>query len=145
MLWGVTEERVREWLGRPEGDSSGLAVFGPVRVGGRDRIDAQASRDSLHCLVVAEVEHQQRFRMGRRSAVPAARGQLEVRAGARHREKHAVVAVVIAEAADLGQPDAVSVEPEDLVQALGVPGDSQLTVQGYSTSPAAARASPLVG
>jgi hypothetical protein len=64
--------------------------------------------------------------MRRRSAVPAARGQLEVCAGARHREKLAVVAVVIAEAADLGQPDAVSVEPDHLVQALRVPGDPQL-------------------
>src|SRR5512133_4397618 len=64
--------------------------------------------------------------MRRRGAVPAARGQLEVRVGARHGEKHAVVAVVIAEAADLGQPDAVPVEPDDLVQALRVPGDAQL-------------------
>ena len=57
--------------------------------------------------------------------MPAARGQLEVRAGARHREQYAVVAVVIAEAADLGEPDAVSVERDDLVQALGVPGHAQ--------------------
>ena len=82
-------------------------------------------RDRLHRLIVAEVEHEQRFRVRRRGAVPAARGQLEVRTGARHREEHAVVAVVIAEAADLGQPEAVSVERDDLIQALGMPGDAQ--------------------
>jgi hypothetical protein len=64
--------------------------------------------------------------MRRRSAVPSAGGQLKVRAGAGHREKHAVVAVVIMEAVDLGQPDTVSVERGDFVQALGVPGDPQL-------------------
>ena len=58
--------------------------------------------------------------------MPAAGGELEVRARARDREEHAVVAVVIAEAADLGQPEAVAVERDDLVQALGVPGDAQL-------------------
>ena len=63
--------------------------------------------------------------MRRRSAVSAASGQLEMRTGARHREKDAVVAVVIAEAADFGQPDAVSVELDDLVEALCVPGNAQ--------------------
>src|SRR5919204_5232491 len=60
------------------------------------------------------------------SAVTAAGGQLQVRAGAWHREEDAVVAVVVAEATDLGQPDAVSVEADDLVEALGVSGDAQL-------------------
>jgi hypothetical protein len=45
------------------------------------------------------------------SAVTAAGGQLQVRAGAGHGEEDAVVAAVVAEATDLGQPDAVSVEP----------------------------------
>jgi hypothetical protein len=46
-----------------------------------------------------------------------------VRAGACHREEDAVVAVVAAEAPDLGQPDAVSVGLDDLLEALGVAGD----------------------
>ena len=39
--------------------------------------------------------------MWRGSAVAAARGELEVAAGARHLEEHTVIAVVILEAADL--------------------------------------------
>jgi hypothetical protein len=58
--------------------------------------------------------------MRRRSAVTAAGGQLQVGIGAWHREEHAVVAVVVAEATDLGQSDAVSVEPDDLLQPRGV-------------------------
>ena len=117
-------------------------VRGPVGVGGRDRSDAEARGDRLHGLVVADVEHEQRFGMRRRGAVPAARRQLEVRAGARHREEHAVVAVVIAEAADLGQPDAVPVERDDLVEALGVPGHAQLHRSAYAPPAPAAAVSP---
>jgi len=62
--------------------------------------------------------------------VAAAGSELEVRIGSGHREEHAVVAVVIAEAADLDQPEAVAVERNDLGQALRVPGDAQLRRQG---------------
>jgi hypothetical protein len=52
-------------------------------------------------------------------AVATAGGEFKVRAGAGHREEHAVVAVVAAEAAELGQRDTVPVEPDDLLEALG--------------------------
>ena len=110
---------------KPSGSSNVTRAEPSTGVCRRDRILVEARRDGLHGLITAEVEHEQRVRMRRRSAMPTARCQLEVRAGARHREKHAVVAVVIAEATDLGQPDAVSVEPDDLVQSLGVPGNAQ--------------------
>jgi hypothetical protein len=64
--------------------------------------------------------------MRRRSAVATAGGQLQVRPGAGDCEEHAVVAVVATEATDLGQPDAVAVEPNDLVEPRGVSGDAQL-------------------
>jgi hypothetical protein len=57
--------------------------------------------------------------MRRRGAVATAGGEFKVRAGAGHREEHAVVAVVAAEAAELGQRDTVPVEPDDLLEALG--------------------------
>ena len=58
----------------------------------------------------------------------AAGGELEVRIGSRHPQEHAVVAVVIAEVADLGQPETVAVERDDIVQALRVPGHAQLRI-----------------
>jgi hypothetical protein len=58
--------------------------------------------------------------------VAPAGGELEVRVGSRHREEHAVVAVVIAKAADLGRPKPVTIRRDDLVQALGVAGHAQL-------------------
>jgi hypothetical protein len=64
--------------------------------------------------------------MWRRSTVAAARRQLEVGAGPRDGEEHAVVPVVIVEPADLNEADAVAVEPDDRVQALRVPRDPQL-------------------
>src|SRR2546423_192412 len=67
-----------------------------------------------------------RLPTGRRSGLPTSRGQLEVSAAARHREEDAVVALVPAEAADLGEADAVAVERHDLVEALGVAGDAKL-------------------
>lgn len=47
---------------------------GPVRVGRSDRIDAEPGRDGLYRILVAEVEHEQRFGMRQGSAVAAARG-----------------------------------------------------------------------
>ena len=78
--------------------------------------------------------------MRRRGAVPAARRQLEVGTGAGHLEEHAVIAVVIAEAADLGEPEAVAVERDDLVQAVGVPGDAHL--HRWASPPLRPRPSP---
>lgn len=56
----------------------------------------------------------------------AAGGQLEVSAGARHLEEHAGIPVVIVEAADLRQAQAVAVEADEVVQAVCVPGDAEL-------------------
>jgi hypothetical protein len=49
-----------------------------------------------------------------------------VRAGARDRQEHAVIAVVIAKPADLGQAESVAVEGDELVQALGVTSNAKL-------------------
>src|SRR4051794_41958855 len=64
--------------------------------------------------------------MGRRSTVRSPGGQLEMRAGAGYREEDAVVAVMTAKATDLGEPDAVAVELDHLVEALGMAGDAPL-------------------
>src|SRR4051794_41851940 len=64
--------------------------------------------------------------MGRRSTVRSPGGQLEMRAGAGYREEDALVAVMTAKATDLGEPDAVAVELDHLVEALGMAGDAQL-------------------
>ena len=60
----------------------------------------------------------------------AAGGELEMRIGSRHLQEHAVVAVVTAEAADLGQAEAVAVERDNLVRVLRVPGHAQLHRKG---------------
>src|SRR3954464_15209300 len=73
-----------------------------------------------------------------RGAVPAAPGQLEVGAGAGQLEEDAVVAGVVAEAADLRQPEAVAVEGHELGEALGVAGPAQL----HAHAPALASATP---
>jgi hypothetical protein len=49
-----------------------------------------------------------------------------MRSGAGHGEEDAAVAIVVAEAADLGQPESVAVEGDDRVQTLHVPSDAQL-------------------
>jgi putative acetyltransferase len=61
-----------------------------------------------------------------RRHVRAARGQLEVRSRPRQREEHAVVALVSAELADLGQPDPVAVDRDDVLQPIGVPSNADL-------------------
>jgi hypothetical protein len=58
----------------------GQPVLGPVRVGGSNWIDTQSRRHRLHRRIVAEVEHQERFRMRRRGAVATAGGEFKVRA-----------------------------------------------------------------
>ncbi len=64
--------------------------------------------------------------MWRGSAVRASGGELEMRACPRHAQEDAVVAVVIAKAADLRQPEAVAIEADDVVEALRVASDAQL-------------------
>src|SRR5262249_61330600 len=76
------------------------AVLGPVRVRRGHRGCAEPPRDGPYGLLVTEVEHEQGLRVGRRSAVIAAGGELEVQAGAGHGEEDAGVAVMALEAAD---------------------------------------------
>jgi hypothetical protein len=102
------------------------AVPGPMRVGRRDRIDVQPPDDIRDTLRVAQVQHEQRLRIRCGRAVRTTRRELEVRAGARDIEERAVVAVVVAEPADLGQPEAVAVERDELGQPVGVPSDAQI-------------------
>jgi hypothetical protein len=68
-----------------------------------------------------------------RRHVRAARGQLEVRSRPRQREEHAVVALVSAELADLGQPDPVAVDRDDVLQPIGVPSNADLHVPAMMT------------
>src|SRR3954471_14024287 len=113
-------------------------MLGPVGIRRRDGIDSEPVGDVVHRLVVAQIEHQQRLGMGRRSTVRSPGGHLEMRAGAGYREEDAVVAVMTAKATDLGEPDAVAVELDHLVEALGVAGDAQLHPQlRTSAAPAA--------
>jgi cytochrome c-type biogenesis protein CcmH/NrfG len=70
-------------------------VLGPIGVRGSDGIDPEARRHRSQRLVITEVEHQQRFGIRRRSVMLAARGELQMRAGAGHLQEDAVVAVVV--------------------------------------------------
>src|SRR4051812_27769913 len=67
-----------------------------------------------------------RLPAARRPRRARAGGQLEVGARARHLKEDAVVAVVVAEPADLDQAEAVAVERDQRLEALGVAGDAQL-------------------
>jgi len=64
--------------------------------------------------------------MRTRGAVVTPSGELQMRAGAREREEHAVIPVVIAEPADLGEAEAVAVEGDNLVQALGMTSNAKV-------------------
>jgi hypothetical protein len=64
--------------------------------------------------------------MRTRGAVVTPGRELQVRACARDREENAVIAVVIAEPADLGEAESIAVEGDDLVQALGVTSNAKL-------------------
>jgi hypothetical protein len=46
--------------------------------------------------------------------------------GSRHRQEDTVIARVVPEAADLGQPEPIPIERDDLIQTLGVPSHPQL-------------------
>lgn len=102
------------------------AVRFPIRVRRLNRSHFETCRDRLHAFGVAGVQHEQRFGMWLGSRVAAAGRQLEVSAAPRNLEKDAVVAVVVSEAADLGQAHAVSVELHDLLQALRMSRHAQL-------------------
>ena len=99
-------------------------MLGPIRVGRSNRIDSDPPREALYALLVPQIQHEQRLRMRHRGSVPASRGQLEMRAGARYLQEHAVIAVVVAKPADLGQAKPVAVEPDDRVQPVGVASDA---------------------
>ncbi len=117
---------------RHEHDKKAVRVFeregalGPIRVRQRDGRIADPRRDRAHSARVANIEHQQRLGMRRGRRVRTARCELEMGVGAGDGQEHAVVAIMIAEAADFGQPDPVAVERHNLAQAFGVPGDPDL-------------------
>ena len=64
--------------------------------------------------------------MRNRRAVTSARRELQVGAAARDLQEHAVVAVVSPEAADFPKTEPITVEAHDLVEALGMTGDTEL-------------------
>jgi pyridoxine 4-dehydrogenase len=64
--------------------------------------------------------------VGLRRRVPAAGGQLQVRAAAGYFEEDAVVAVVASESADLRETESVTVERDDVLEAFGVPRHTQM-------------------
>src|SRR2546423_11421690 len=77
----VDERSIGPVLGREDdGEAVGILerhpVLGPVRVGGRDGVYAQARRDRLDRFVVPEIKHEQRFWVRRGSAVAPAGGEL---------------------------------------------------------------------
>jgi hypothetical protein len=72
-----------------------------------------------------EVEDKERLRMWPRCSVIATGGELQKRSRAGYLEKNSVVTVVTRKPADLGEPDAVSVETGDPLELVGVPSDPQ--------------------
>src|SRR3954453_9035563 len=135
----------------------GHAVRRPVRVRGHDGRLLEPSDRPPHGLLVAEVQHEEGLRVRRRRAMRPAGAQLEMRAGPGDVEEDAVVAVVAAELGDHGQADAVAVERDDLVEALGVacdadlhaasvsPGARALLVPGPHATPDGTRRAPACG
>ena len=67
------------------------------------------------------------MRLGR--GVAPAGGDLEVRVRAGEPEEDAVVAVVPLEAPELGEPDPVAVEADELLEPLGVPSEPDLELR----------------
>jgi hypothetical protein len=63
-------------------------------------------------------------RLGR--PVSAAGGEFELGSGSGNLEENSVVSVVIGEPTELGKPDAVTVEGDELIEAIGVAGDAKL-------------------
>ena len=74
---------------------------------------------------ISQVQHEQRLGMRRGRPLAAAGRELEVCTSSGQLEEHAVVAVVIAEPADLGETDTVAIEDDDLAQPLRVTRDAQ--------------------
>jgi hypothetical protein len=76
----------------------------------------------------------------------ATRGQLQLRAGPRHREEDAVVAVVADEAPELGETHSVAVERPQRFQLVGVTRHPQLHAadHGITTSVGLRTSLPLL-
>jgi hypothetical protein len=62
--------------------------------------------------------------------VAAATGELELRVASRQGKEDAAVAVVVVEAAELGQPEAVTVEADDLAEPQTIEGFFSLFKNG---------------
>ena len=98
----------------------------PVRIGRLDRLGRHPLARPRDHLVATQIEDEKRLRVRRGRAVPASTRELEVRTGSGNLEENPVVPLVILEARDLGETEAVPVEAHDLVEAVGVPGDAKL-------------------
>jgi hypothetical protein len=101
----------------------------PVGVRGLDSRAAHASADLLDRVGAPEVEDEEALRMRLGRAVTAAAGELEMCARAGEPEEDAVVAVVPLEAPELGEPDPVPVEADDLLELLSVPSEPDLELR----------------
>ena len=69
-----------------------------------------------------------------RRVVVAAAGELEVGVRSGEAEEHPVVAVVVAKAPELGEPEAVAIEADDLFESPGVPCEPDLHRPGRVVS-----------
>ena len=96
----------------------------PVWVGRLDGLLTDPLSELGDRSFVVEVEHEQVLRVRLGGAMLAARGELEVGVGARKVEEHAVVAIVVGEPPELGQPNSIAVGRHDRIEVVGVPGNT---------------------
>jgi Domain of unknown function (DUF3303) len=115
-------EHDMEAIGVGQGDT----VLLPVRVCRLDRLGPDTFARLSDRVIAADVEDEERFgvRFGR--SVRAAAGELEVRVRSRDGEEHSVVALVVIEAADFWQAEAVAVEVDEFVQTARMSCDPKL-------------------
>jgi hypothetical protein len=104
----------------------GASVPLPIGIGGRHRRLGEALRDGVKLVLAIDIEDEQRFGMRIWCVVTAAGRELEMRASSRDLNEHPVIVIVTLKPADLGKPDAVPVERDDLIKLVGVTGDTQL-------------------
>jgi hypothetical protein len=88
----------------------------------------QPGGDPAHPVRAVEAEHQQVVAgRGRAGAARVVLGELQVVARAGHAEQHPAVAGVPGEPFQLGQPETVPVERDQLVEPVGRARDAHLT------------------
>src|SRR5207253_8894971 len=94
-----------------------------------DPCPAYAPADLLDGVGAPEVQDEEALLVRLGSAVAPPGGELEVRARPREPEEDAVVAVLPLEAPKLGEPQPVAVEPDELLEPLGVPSEPDLELR----------------